>query len=154
MASSRDGTARFLFSPMSGTITIPSSMKSSTRPLSSSGINTSRLEASAKGIDSSKYDGGGKFIVCGDFNSVGFHSSQCRMSFAKSVHSSEATHHSFGQAEPPKVSLRLIKPICSHIIVHFTAVSPLSVILRYADLISDFPPNIFTFGWRYLMDRM
>ena len=113
MASSRDGTARFLFSHVSGTITIPSSMKSSMRLLSSSGMSTctSRLEASAKGIDLSKYDGGGKFILCGEFISVGFHSSQCKMSFAKSVHNSDVTHHSFGQGEPPKVSLRLIKPI-------------------------------------------
>jgi hypothetical protein len=146
MASSRDGTARFLFSHVSGTITIPSSMKSSMRLLSSSGMSTSRLEASAKGIGSSKYDGGGKFIVCGEFISVGFHSSQCRMSFAKSVHNSDATHHSFGQGEPPKVSLRLIRPICSHIIAHLAAVSPLSDILQYADLISDFPPNISLLG--------
>jgi hypothetical protein len=71
-----------------------------------------------------------KFIVCGELISDGFHSSQCKISFAKSVHNSDVMHHLFGQGEPPKVSLRLIKPIFMHKIAHLAAVSPLSVILR------------------------
>jgi hypothetical protein len=84
--------------------------------------------------------------MCGEYNMVWSHSLLCSKSLAKSVHISLRTHHSLEQGEPPKVSLRLNRPYCSHIIEHCAAVFPFNVILLYADFISDFPHRILVLG--------
>jgi len=55
IANNRAWTPLFLLSFMSGIITIPSSIKSSIRPMSSSGIWTSKSAAGVNGMSSFKY---------------------------------------------------------------------------------------------------
>jgi hypothetical protein len=102
IASSISWIALFLLSFISGTTTIPSSIKSSTLPQSSGGISTSMLLAAAKGKSSLKYRGVGTFSAWGENKSAGSHWGQCNKSFAISVHSSEARQNSLGHGEPPK----------------------------------------------------
>ena len=129
IARSKAWTPLNLLSFRSGTMAIPSSMKSSIRPISSFGMWMSKVAAGANGIAESRYMGGSSFAACGENNSCGFHSLQWSMSLAKSVHSSDATHHSFGQGDPPKVSRKLNNPKSWHMIAHFAAVSPFRVTL-------------------------
>lgn len=112
--------ALFGLSPRSGTITIPSSMKSSTFPQSSCGSSKSRHSAGTKGKSAGSYFAGSTFAECGDEISCGPQCGQWSISFARSVHSSNARQNSLGQGEPPKVSRRLVSPNSSNIIVCIT----------------------------------
>jgi hypothetical protein len=49
---------------------------------------------------------------------------QCRISLARSVQSLDTMQNSFGQGDPPKVSLKLGKQNDLNMMVHIDAMSP------------------------------
>jgi hypothetical protein len=62
--------------------------------------------------------------------------------------------NSFGHGKPPKVSLMLARPQSLNMMKQRAAVSPCSVILRYAALKSVLQPRIFTVGNLSLIETM
>ena len=68
------------------------------------------------------------------------------MSFARSVMISDAMQNSLGHGEPPKVSHRLSNAMSPIVMMYLAAVSPCSVILRYAPFKSVFAMSIFVSG--------
>jgi hypothetical protein len=74
---------------MSGASAIPSSINISMFPLSSSGRDTSKAQAGAKGILSGNSNGSGINGACGDCKVSASQSLQRSKSFARSAHISE-----------------------------------------------------------------